>query len=72
VRTFGKPAGEQVTVAVFTTGSGSPARTVRLLLMNTFEPGATLIAWLIPSSGSVTVPTQFGLSAELVLVTVIW
>ena len=70
VSTFGNPAGEHVSVAVFTSGSGAAARTCAAL-MTTTAPEAMSTAWLIPSVASTIAPTQFGESGEDVLVAVI-
>ena len=69
--TFGKPTGDVVTVAVFSSGSGSPALTVYDGVNVAVPPGARSTGPRLPSSESLTVPTRFGESELEVLVTII-
>src|SRR4029450_1243853 len=72
---LGNPSGGYCAVAVFTSGSGSPATTVLVKSCDSHAPGASEApkAALTPGiSESVTLSlTRFGLSAELVLQTLI-
>src|SRR5574341_143147 len=69
---FPNPSTVQATDAVFTSGSGSPATTVRVMFRTALPPGARFtLAFGTVSRLSVIVHVRFGVSAELVFVTVI-
>src|SRR3990172_6073944 len=68
--TLGNPAGEQFMVTVLTSGSGS-APTTRLLRLTTVSPNRRTPLKTLPNIGSFAEQVRAGVSAELLLDSVI-
>lgn len=66
--TFGQPVGEQATLAVLSSGSGSFAWMVYSTSVWSAPAGASVTSLSTPSIASVMVQTRSGVSDELVLV----